>query len=294
MTMNEPFGILLRIGSGVMFTAMVGCIKAMSNLVPLGQIVFFRSAVALIPLVIYLWVTGAFPGGLRTSRPWGHVIRSCFGGAAMFASFATLSYLPVAEALILSYIAPILMVGLSVPILGESLTPRRVIGVVLGLSGIVVFTWPELSAAVDQDTTIGIGLGLLTALLTAIALIQTRHLARSGEHPGAIAFYFALVASIGGGLTALWGWTMPSATGLLLLCLSGVFGGLAHILMTVSFKHAEAGTLAPFEYLTLFWTIAMGYWLFSDVPGVSFYLATPLIIAGAMVASPRPRAVRQS
>ncbi|MCR9127743.1 MAG: metallo-mystery pair system four-Cys motif protein [Rhodobacteraceae bacterium] len=74
---------------------MVVCIKAVSLDVPLGQVVFFRSFFALIPLVIFLWLRREFPEGLKTKRPLGHLARSGFGALAMFASFASIARLPV-------------------------------------------------------------------------------------------------------------------------------------------------------------------------------------------------------
>ena len=95
---GEPLGVALRIGSTLAFAAMTACIKALGDAVPLGQVVFFRSAVALLPLVFFLWWTGDFPRGLATRRPFGHIARCLMGAVAMFTSFATLRYLPLAEA----------------------------------------------------------------------------------------------------------------------------------------------------------------------------------------------------
>ncbi|WP_444431160.1 DMT family transporter (plasmid) [Rhodobacter capsulatus] len=106
---GEPLGIALRIGSTLAFAAMTACIKALGDAVPLGQVVFFRSAVALLPLVLFLWWTGDFPRGLATRRPFGHIARCLMGAAAMFTSFATLRYLPLAEATLLSYLAPVVL-----------------------------------------------------------------------------------------------------------------------------------------------------------------------------------------
>ena len=72
--------------------------KALSEAAPLGQIVFFRSFFALIPLMIFLAWRHEFPSGLHTRRPLGHLVRSFFGAAAMFTSFASVALLPLAEA----------------------------------------------------------------------------------------------------------------------------------------------------------------------------------------------------
>ncbi len=119
-------GIALRIFSGVLFTGMVICVKALSGAAPLGQIVFFRSFFALIPLAIFLMVRHEFPSGLRTARPVGHLLRSFFGAAAMFTSFASVAMLPLAEAVLLAQLAPVLTAITAVVVLSERLTRWRV------------------------------------------------------------------------------------------------------------------------------------------------------------------------
>lgn len=139
---GERLGVALRIGSTLAFAAMVACVKAVGEAAPLGQIVFFRSAFALFPLVAFLWWTGDLPRGIATTRPFGHVARCLMGAAAMFTSFATLRLLPIAEATMLSYLAPVMLALLGWGLLGERLTRRRSGGVALGFAGVLAF-WPR-------------------------------------------------------------------------------------------------------------------------------------------------------
>ena len=80
-------GVFLRVLAGLLFAAMSICVKGLSGSTPLGEIVFFRSLFALIPLAVFLWVRSELPSGLATRRPLGHLLRSALGAAAMFASF---------------------------------------------------------------------------------------------------------------------------------------------------------------------------------------------------------------
>lgn len=276
-------GIALRIAAGMLFVAMGGCVKAVSDAVPLGQIVFFRSFVAMAPLLVFLWWRAELPSGLRTRRPWGHALRSTFGAAAMFTSFAAIARLGVAEAVLLGYLAPLFLTVLAVLILGERLTPTRLLGLVLGSAGVLVLTMPELLAAGggwDARRLMGLGLGVASAMLTAGALLQIRRLGRT-ESPGAIAFYFALVCTLAGLATAPLGWVMPQGPTLWLLIAAGLLGGLAHITMTLSFTLAEASALAPFEYLTLIWAVLIDLVLFGTPIGPVFAVALPLLLASA-------------
>ncbi len=289
---DETLGIWLRICSTVAFAVMAACIKALGDGVPLGQVVFFRSAAALLPLVMFLWWCGDFPKGLATSRPFGHVARSGLGAIAMFTSFETIRLLPLAEATLLSYLAPVMMTLLGWAFLGERLGPKRIAGVTLGLLGGAAFCLPTLSGTLPDGAGLGLFLGFLTAFLTAGALIQVRRLTLAGEQAGAIAFWFAVVSATAGLATLPAGWAMPDPGQAALLVGAGLAGGVAHVLMTLSFRHAEAGALAPFEYLSILWAAAAGVLFFAELPNAAFLLSAPLILAGSFVAMRRSPAGR--
>lgn len=275
----DTSGIFLRVGATFFFTLMVILIKLLSESVPVGQVVFFRSAVALLPLVLFLMWTKEFPAGLYSKRPMGHVVRCLMGCAAMFASFASLKYLPLAHASILGYLAPMLAVVMARFILSEEVSPTRWFAVVLSFLGMLVLVLPKATGTtLDQSYMIGLGLALIMAVFTAGAKIQIRSLALT-ENAGAIAFYFALTCALAGLATAGLGWVQPTAEQWLLLIGSGVAGGIAHIMMTLALQKSEVSKLAPFEYLSLIFAVIADYSLFNVVPGVAFIGATVLILA---------------
>ncbi|MGJ8529685.1 DMT family transporter [Maritalea sp.] len=279
---NDNLAIVLRVVSGLLFAGMIACVKLASSSAPTGQIVFYRSAFALLPLVAFLVVTREFPSGLYTKKPLGHLLRCLTGCVAMFCSFATLSYLPVAEATILSYLSPVLVAILAGVFLKENVTIVRWVGIACGIVGTLVLIVPQLTGEVTEGYATGVLLGILTAILTAFAIIQIRNLTKT-ENAGAIAFYFALVCTIAGLATAPFGWVQTSPTEFAILVGAGIFGGFAHIAVTISFKHAEASKLAPFDYLSLIWAVGVGLLVFNELPGASFYFALPFILGGAML-----------
>ena len=288
-TDSSSLAIGLRMLSGILFAGMLVCVKAVSEDVPLGEIVFYRSAFALIPVVIFLWIRREFPGGLATKRPMAHVLRASFGALAMFASFAAIARLNVAEAILIAQLSPILMAISAVVFLSERLTRGRVGGLALGFAGVIILVWPELGGR-DPDATrlAGFAIGLLGAALTAFALIMVRNLNRT-ESPGAIAFYFALASMVGGLLTLPWGWTQPDSWTLTLLVGAGLFGGFAHIAMTFAFRYAEASQIAPFEYVSLLWPVLADLLIFDVALSTSFLFALPLVLGGAALAAAEKR-----
>jgi drug/metabolite transporter (DMT)-like permease len=251
----------------------------------LGEVVFFRSFFAVIPLVLFLWVRGEFPHGLATKKPFQHLLRSSFGAIALFTSFAALAYLPLAEALLIAQLSSMLMAVCAVILLSERLTVWRIAGVLVGFGGVLVLVWPELdSGSPDGKRLWGIGLALISSVLSALALIMVRSLNRT-ESPGAIAMYFVIASMVGALCTLPWGWIMPDVTTTALLIAAGLFGGFGHIALTLSFRYAEASRLAPFEYVALLWPLLADLFIFRLSLSTSFILAAPLILAGAAIAA---------
>lgn len=286
---SDHKGIILRIGSIFFFALMVLCIKFVSDTVPVGQVVFFRSAFALIPLVLYLAITGFFPSGLYTKRPHDHARRCFFGCMAMFASFASLRYLPMSHAAILGYLAPIITVVLSRLFLREQVTNTRWFGVLFGFTGMLILILPDVANFEHNISYLtGVGLGCITALFTAGAFIQIRSLAKT-EHAGAIAFYFAVVCGTAGLATLPFGWVWPNQTIALYLIGSGLAGGFAHILMTLSYQYAEASKLATFEYLSLLFAALSDFIFFDIIPTEYFYVASLCILFAAFYVTYKER-----
>ena len=279
---NRNGGIALRLIATLFFALMSLSVRLASVEAPTGQIVFWRSAVALVPIVLYLAWRGQLRGGLRTNRPMGHLTRSLLGGAAMFFSFISLAHLPLVLATALGFLAPLLVVLAAILFLKERPGPVVVAASVAGFMGVIVMLWPAFEGpSLDRSTLIGVGAGIAMAVVTAAAKVQIKTLTAT-EAPGAIAFYFALVCSILGLLTWPFGWASPTNSALLALVTSGLFGGLAHIAMTEGLARAPASTLAPFEYTALLWAILFDIIIFALLPTTLGLVGALLIVLAAM------------
>ena len=285
-------GIGLRVLSGVLFTGMLVCIKAVSDEVPVGQSVFFRSLFALLPIVVFLMLRREFPQGLATRRPLGHALRSGLGAAAMFASFAAVALLPVAETTLLAQLTPVFMALGGVLLLGERFSLYRAGAIALALAGVAVLVLPGLEASREQGQLAGYALGALSALLTAGALLTVRRISRT-ETAGSIAFYFILVSALAGLATLTLGWAPLKGDVVWLLVLSGLFGGSAHIAMTLALRYAEASRLAPFEYIALVWPVLADWLLFGLPVSSGFLLALPLLLSGVGLATLEGRRIKR-
>src|SRR5690606_34097175 len=174
---------------------------------------------------------------------------------AMGLSFFALTRLPLPEAITLNYAQPLFVVMFSALFLGEMVRVYRWSAVAVGLVGVVIVSWPKLSllsggAQMDNDEILGVIAALLAASFSAAALLQVRSRVHS-EKSAVIVIWFSLTASVAGLMTFPFGWQPIDASQALFLVLAGVCGGTAQIFMTEAYRHAEASTVAPFEYTSI-------------------------------------------
>lgn len=278
---NTLRGIALKVLSVSVFVAMSSFIKA-AGPVPAGQIVFFRSFFAIFPILVMLAWRRELRMALRTTHPLGHVARGIAGVLAMGFSFFALTRLPLPEAIMLNYAQPLLVVVFSAMFLGEAVRAYRWTAVLVGLLGVVIISWPNLSmlgGGATAGQTAGVIAALLGATGSAIAMLLVRKLVHT-ERTSTIVMWFSLTATVFSLFTLPFGWAPLDAWQASCLVLAGICGGVAQILMTEAYRHAEASTVAPFEYTSMILGIVVGYLAFSDVP-TAYTIVGGLIVVGA-------------
>ncbi len=277
--MRTGRGILLMILAVTMFTAMSACIKAAA--VPAGQAVFFRAGLSVPALLLWLALRGQVVEGLRTARPWTHVRRGVVGSVSMGLGFAGLLYLPLPEVTALQFVTPILIVLFAAVMLGERIRVIRITAVVAGLVGVVVILWPRVTASGEGAELFGASLVLASAGLAALAQIFVKSMAGK-EGTVAIVFWFSLTATILSLFTLPFGWVRPSPAQYALLVGAGVLGGVGQLVLTTSYRFADAGVLAPFTYVSMLWSLIFGLVFFAEVPTVATLVGAGLIIAAGV------------
>lgn len=275
--------ISLKILSVSIFVAMSSLIKAAGE-VPAGQIVFFRSFFAIFPILLFLGYKHELRTAFVTARPLGHVARGLIGVCSMGFTFFALTRLPLPDAITLNYAQPLLVVLFSSLFLGETIRVYRWSAVAVGLVGVVIISWPELTllrsgSALGDREFLGVVAAFSGAGCSAVAAILVRNLVHS-ERTATIVLWFSMVATIVSLLTLPFGWQMLSPAQAVLLVLAGFCGGIAQIFMTSAYRHADVSTVAPFEYTSMILAIAAGYVLFGDVP-TPYMLTGGLIVVGA-------------
>jgi drug/metabolite transporter (DMT)-like permease len=281
-SMNVVKAISLKVMSALLFAVMSALVRFLGETYPVGQIVFFRSAFAILPvLVIYAW-RNELAAAVRTVRPLGQIGRGLISICGMFCNFAALARLPIVDATAISFVSPLITVAMSAIFLKERVRIYRWLAVIAGFVGILVMLGPhfDLSAhAGAAGTTLGLAFAIGGAFCNAGSVIQTRRLTET-ETTSSIVFYFSLICALAGLATWPLGWLMPTWPEFAALVTVGLCGGLAHILLTESYRLAPASVVAPFDYTAMVWAFLLGYFFFNELPTI-FVFAGAGIIAGA-------------
>ena len=287
--MNLVKASLLKLLSALLFAFLSALVRyAGEAQVPLGQVVFFRSAFAILPVVlIYAW-RRELAAAVRTRRPFGHVGRGLISVAGMFLNFAALARLPLVDATAISFAAPLMTVAFAALFLGERVRVYRWSAVAVGFVGVVVMLWPYLNltqyavgGSASAAATVGALCALLATVTNAASVIQTRRLTET-ETTSSIVFYFSLICAIAGLATLPFGWVWPSAPVLAALVTAGIAGGLAHIVQTESYRYAPASLVAPIDYTTMIWAFLLGYVLFGELPTIYIFVGGAIVTASGI------------
>jgi drug/metabolite transporter (DMT)-like permease len=258
---------------------MAALVRSLGAEIPVGQVVFFRAAFAIVPVVVIYALRNELKAAAHTKRLSGHVGRGMIGLIGMFCNFASLARLPLAEATAISFAGPLITVALAAIMLKERVRIYRWSAVCVGFLGVLVMLAPHFDvgrlAGSTSAQTLGAMLALTGAACNAGAVIQTRRLTDT-ETTSSIVFYFSLICAVGGLLTLPFGWAMPTTWQFGALIAVGVIGGLAHLILTESYRYAPASVVAPFDYTTILFAFLLGYFMFGEVP-------TAIVVVGAAI-----------
>ncbi|WP_198883495.1 DMT family transporter [Acuticoccus mangrovi] len=280
---DAAVGIFWKVTSVLFFTLMLTFVKIAGERIPVGQLLFARNLFGLIPVVVMIAYTGHLHDALRTNNIWGHMRRAMSGMFAMGLWFVALQYLPFPEATAIVYAAPLMMVVLAATVLGERVRVYRWSAVAVGLVGVAIIMVPQLSEGFDifgNAASFGAACALVSAACMALTAVFVRQLARS-EPTHTIVIYFLIAGTLVTALTAPT-WVVPSWSDAAMLVMIGVLGGVGQIMVTQAFQHAEASLIAPFEYTSMIWVIAIGYLVFGEIPTIYVVIGAAIVIGSGI------------
>lgn len=272
-------GITLKLASVVVFAGMLVCIKFLGRDIPAGQTIFVRGLISVVVLALIAWSTGRLYL-LKTDNWRSHALRSLCGTVSMFCLFVAIAMIPLADLTAISFTTPLFLTVLAMVFLGERIHGFRWTALGIGFVGVLVTIGPHLSFA--HGASAGALVALASAIFSAFALMFLRKMS-GGEHAITITFYFSLTFMVCSALTAIQGWPMPTTGQWLLIVGAGLFGVFGQVLMTYSYRYAEASTIAPIDYSNMIMSIVLGYLFFDEVPTLSVWIGAPLILGAGLI-----------
>ena len=243
---------------------------------PLGQVLFFRGFFG---IIFYFFVIpkDRIHNFYKTQRPGLHFLRCISGLIALVAIFIALRKLPLATVVSISFAAPIFTTIFSIFLLSEKVGIFRWLAVIVGFVGILIITEPGISQMnVYYIFPIIFCLGLSYVAITIRQLSST-------EPVWLISFYFSLSITLLSFLTIPQGWVMPSLNHFALLSLVGIFGGVANLWLSQSYKYSEVSLVTPLKYLALVFAIIFGYFIWEEIPTIKTLIGAFLVIISTLI-----------
>tara|TARA_B110000444_G_scaffold251237_1_gene278796 strand:- start:925 stop:1830 length:906 start_codon:yes stop_codon:yes gene_type:complete len=274
LTRNQ-IGVLYMVASVMCFAIMDICIKWL-NTYPFGEVFFARFFFGLIPIFMII-PRERWSDFYKTSRPGLHAFRAISGTVAFICIFFGLRNLPLADVVSLTFGGPIFVTIASILFLSEKVGIKRWMAVFIGFIGMLLIIQPAF---------INLNYYYISPLLFCIffsgVAISVRALSKT-EPNYRIAFYFTVVCSIVGLCTIPYGWVMPTKFDFFLFVIMGLCGSVANLLLTQSYRLAEASLVTPIKYLSLVFAIIFGLIIWGEVPKPLMLAGSGLVIISSLI-----------
>ena len=247
-----------------------------SDLYPLGQVLFFRGFFG---LVFYFFIIPRerLKNFYYTKRTGLHFLRCLFGLIALISIFIALRNLPLATVVSISFAAPIFTTIFSIFFLSEKVGMHRWLAVIVGFIGIIVITEPGFS-----PLNIYFVYPIIFCLGLSYVAIAIRQLSTT-EPIWLIALNFSAAIPIVSFFTIPFGWVMPDIKDLILLSFIGIFGGVANLWLSQSYKFSEVSLVTPLKYLALVFAIIFGYFIWNEIPSIKTLAGAFLVIISSII-----------
>jgi len=271
--------------ASLLFAFMGVCVKLGSTQFTPGEIVFYRGGISVLMMGFAATIGRV---SLLTPHWRMQLSRGAAGSLALMCYFFAIGILPLATAVTLNYTSPIFVALVLAIAFGERLRPAVLISVLTGFAGVVLLLRPSL----QPEQWLGALAGLSSGMIASLAYVSVRELGRAGEPEVRTVFWFSVVTS----LLSL-GWALmgdlhlPDARGAATMLGVGLFGGLAQLAMTRSYRFGRTVVSANLSYATVLFASLFGMLVWGEAVTAAGWMAMALIVgSGVMVSlATRPR-----
>jgi drug/metabolite transporter (DMT)-like permease len=280
--LDEPIrGILVLLVAIVTFSCSDTLSKYLARGLPVTEIIWLRYTTYLLLMAAPVLRGGL--GALRSARPRLQLLR----GVAMLGSslffISGLRLLPIADATAISFVSPLFITALSIPVLHEQVGTRRWLAIGVGLLGVIIIVRPGTSSF--QPAAI---LPVLSAASWACAIVITRKMSGADGIVTTLA-YSAIGPFVIVSLLLPFAWATPTPAQLAFGVLYGLVATLAQWLVVIAYRYAPASVLAPVTYTQLIWSATLGYIVFGAFPDSWTFAGAAVIVMSGLYTAHRER-----
>ena len=278
-------GMLWMAVAGLIFASFMAIVRHVGTSMNPIQVAFMRYGLGMaFMLPFFLRVNLA---DLRSARFGLHAVRGILHAIAMMAWFYAMSRIPIAEVTALGFSAPVFATVGAAMFLGEKVRARRIIAVVIGLVGAVVILRPGF---VELDS--GALAMLIAAPIFAVSDLISKVLTRRETGPAVVAYLSVIVTLTIMG-PALYVWRTPTTEEWVLMITTAGLATLGHLCMVQGVKVAEISAVQPVKFLQLFWAALIGFFAFSEIPGVWTWVGSAIIVGSVSYIAHREALARK-
>ena len=275
MLSKNQLGFLYMFMSICAFSLMDVIVKWSTDY-PIGQVLFFRGFFGIL-FYFFIIPRDRLHNFYQTKRPGLHLLRCLSGLIALVAIFIALRKLPLATVVSISFAAPIFTTIFSIFLLSEKVGIFRWLAVIIGFVGILIITEPGIS-----ELNIYYIFPIIFCLGLSYVAITIRQLS-STEPVWLISFYFSLSITLLSFCSIPQGWVIPTLQDFFLLSLVGIFGGVANLWLSQSYKYSEVSLVTPLKYLALLFAIGFGYFIWGEIPTIKTLIGAILVILSTLI-----------
>tara|TARA_A100001388_G_C28749808_1_gene491515 strand:+ start:69 stop:953 length:885 start_codon:yes stop_codon:yes gene_type:complete len=243
---------------------------------PIGQVLFFRGFFGIF-FYFFIIPRDRLHNFYQTKRAGLHALRCISGLIALVAIFIALRELPLATVVSISFAAPIFTTIFSIFLLSEKVGMYRWLAVIVGFVGILIITEPGIT-----QLNIYYIFPIIFCLGLSYVAISIRQLSTT-EPVWLISFYFSLSITLLSFLTIPQGWVMPNFKDFFILSFVGIFGGVANLWLSQSYKYSEVSLVTPLKYLALLFAIVFGYFIWDEIPTFKTLTGAFLVIVSTLI-----------
>lgn len=267
--------VILMVVSSGFFSGQHGVVRFLAPDIHPLELVFFRNLFGFAVFIPWLIRNGF--GAMGTRRLGTHALRACTNMVSLIAFFTALSLIQLADAAALFLSVPLFVCFGAIVFMGEHVGPARWIALAIGCAGALLIIRPGFGV---------VGLGTLLVLVAAVFAASTRLLAKSlsrTDSPAAIVAYVTLLMLPVTLIPAAFVWTWPSLAQIPWLIAIGAFGSFGQLATVKAYSLVDVSFAEPMVFTRLIWAAVIGYFAFSEIPGIWIWIGGAVIIAATTI-----------